>query len=204
MVKSHFVWPDPGRNTAHGQYALFVGRLAPEKGLDLLLDVWNNDRLPLMIVGDGPLRTHLTERVRNAGLTNVIFAGYQDRAGINQILQHARFLIVPSIWFEIFGLVAIEAYAHGVPVIAPRFGAMADVVQDGETGLHFELNNAADLAAKLAEFEEEPDRLALLSRGARQAFEERFSAQSNVHMLRSIYEYAINQARDGIADCATE
>ena len=194
VVKPHFVWPDPGRNTLPGEYALFVGRLAPEKGLDLLLDVWHRDRLPLRIVGDGPLRPHLEQRVHKEGRTNVSFAGYQDRRGVDQFLRNARFLVMPSIWFEIFGLVVIEAYAHGVPVIAPRLGAMADVVQDGTSGLLFQVNNREDLAVALSRLETQPHELAALRDGARKAFESSFSARSNAQQLRSIYLQASGQS----------
>jgi glycosyltransferase involved in cell wall biosynthesis len=191
IVKPHFVPNDPGPRTTEGTCALFVGRLAEEKGLDLLLDVWHQDRLPLVIVGDGPLRSHLERRVKEAQLSNVSFAGFQDRNGVNALLRQARFLIMPSTWFETFGLVLIEAFAHSVPVIATRIGAIADVVREGETGLLFEINNRADLSAKVSELEVNPARLAAMGEAARHEYEAMYSARAVAQQLRAVYTRAI-------------
>ena len=191
VVKPHFISYDPGKRSSEGHHALFVGRLSSEKGLDLLLDVWGPDRLPLVIVGDGPLRAHLEQRVQTEHKSNVRFAGYQDQDGVHTFLQDARFLVMPSTWHETFGLVLIEAYAHSIPVIATRLGAMADIVQDGITGLLFGVNNRADLAAKLTELHIDPAKTTAMGRAARQAYETLYSTQVNAEQLRKIYAKAM-------------
>lgn len=191
IVKSHFVADDPGPRFDTGSHALFVGRLSPEKGLDLLIDAWDARRMPLVIVGDGPMRAQLEARVRGEQRANIRFAGYQDRAGVNMLLQQARVLLMPSNWFETFGLVLIEAYAYGVPVIATRMGAMAEAIRDGVTGLFFEADNREDLRAKLDMLEFDSDRLAGMRRAARQEFELYYTAQSNIRQLERIYADAI-------------
>jgi len=196
VIKPHFVRHDPGRRTGLGEYALYVGRISVEKGLDLLLDVWNAGRPPLVIAGDGPLREHLEGRVQREELSNVRFVGFQDRDAINTLMRDSRYLIMPSTWFETFGLVLIEAYAHGVPVIATRLGAMADVVREGETGFLFEVNDRADLAAKIDQMESDMGRLATMGAAARQQYEQVYSAESNLEQLRAVYTQAFELWRE--------
>lgn len=194
-VKPHFVPNDPGCRSAPGLYALFVGRLSEEKGLDLLIDIWDAQRLPLVIVGDGPLRARLEQRVRQAGLTNVYFTGRQERTGVNIFMQNAQVLLMPSTWYESFGMVLIEAYAHGVPVIATRIGAIENIVRDGETGALFRLNDPADLSAKLAALEQNPTLVTALSMAARREYEQRYSAAVIGEQLRGIYAHALSAKR---------
>lgn len=193
VFKPHFVPHDPGPRTAVGNYALFVGRLAPEKGVELLIDVWSNERLRLVIVGDGPLRAQLEQRVRDRGLRNVHFVGYQQREAVSTFLRHARFLVMPSLWLETFGMVVIEAYAHSVPVLATRLGTMADIVRDGTTGLLFARNSQHDLSDKLCELERDTARVMEMSRAARREYENLYSAESNAELLRVVYAQAFKQ-----------
>lgn len=190
IVKPHFAPDDPGVREQERPYALFVGRLSTEKGLDLLLDAWHAERLPLVIAGDGPLRPHLERRVLAERKANVRFAGQQDRDGVHALLDRARFLVMPSVWYETFGLVIIEAYAHGVPVIATALGAMADVVDDNVTGMLFPLNDRAGLGDKLTAMEAPSERYAMMRAAARRAYMERYSAAANVVQLRAIYREA--------------
>jgi len=191
VVKPHFVPEDPGPSPSPGRHALFIGRLVEEKGVDLLLDAWTPDRLPLVIVGDGPLRGHLEQRVKADGQANVRFAGFQDRAGIHSLLGEARFLVMPSIWFETLGIVLIEAYAHGVPVIATRLGAMADVVRDGVTGLTFTLGDRSDLGDKVSRVQNDPVLRQALSTAARREYEARYSSEVQAGFLRALYEQTL-------------
>lgn len=193
VVKPHFIPHDPGPPSGAGQHALFIGRLSEEKGVDLLLDIWTTERPPLLIVGDGPLRAHLERRVEEEGKSNVRLLGHQDRDSVNALLREARVLLMPSVWYETFGLVLIEAFSHGVPVVATRLGAMADVVRDGVTGLLFETNDRADLAKKLDALEADPARLREMASAARLEYEMHYSRRANAEQLRSIYARAIEQ-----------
>ena len=72
------------------------------------------------------------------------------------LMGRASFLIMPSIWYETFGRTIMEAYAKGTPVIASNLGAMAELVQHGRTGLHFQTGDAEDLAAKVRQLTSDP------------------------------------------------
>ena len=188
VVKPHFVSRDPGPRISSGTHALFVGRLSPEKGLDILLDVWDGRRPPLVIAGDGPLRNHLERRIRDERRSNVRLVGRQDRAGVDALLRDAIFLVAPSVVPETFGLVVIEAYSHGVPVVASRLGGLADLVQDGVTGLLARPTDREDLATKLTELTNDSLRTQGMGRSARSAYQVHYSAEANATQLRAIYD----------------
>ncbi|NIV03355.1 glycosyltransferase, partial [Candidatus Saccharibacteria bacterium] len=115
------------------QGALFVGRLSPEKGIHTLLKAWNNLEVPLKIIGDGPLM----EGAKGQAADSVMLLGRKNGKQVAEEMSQAGFLVMPSEWYETFGLTIIEAFALGLPVIASRLGAMAEIVEDGVTGLLF-------------------------------------------------------------------
>jgi glycosyltransferase involved in cell wall biosynthesis len=190
MVRPHFVHPDPGPGEGKGGYALFVGRLSPEKGLDTLLDAWGRlgGRMPLRIVGDGPLGPLVRA---TAGRTpGVEWLGRKSVDEVSRLMAEAAFLVFPSKWYETFGLVAIEAFARGTPVIAARIGAIAEVVAHGRTGLHFRPGDPEDLAGQVEWALTHPSELAVMRREARTEFETKYTAKRNYELLMDIYERA--------------
>ena len=146
VVKPNFVPPSTAVREDSRRMALFVGRLAPEKGLNTLLRACALVRgVSLGIVGDGPMREELEREVIRRGL-DVHFLGMQDRSGVRALLSQAMFLVTPSEWFEAgIPLVVLEAWAEGTPVIAPRFAGMADL-NDGEDALTFSVGCVEGLA----------------------------------------------------------
>ena len=195
VVKSNFVYPDPGCGTGEGDYALFVGRLSPEKGLETLLKAWESlDRSwKLKIAGDGPMATYVRDFC--ATHQSVEWLGPKSRAETAQLMGNARTLVFPSQWYETFGRVAMESFAAGTPVIASRLGAMAEICDDGKTGLLFESGNASDLAEKLRWAFDNPEQLASMRPIARQTFESRYTMQQNYRVLMNAYELARSTAR---------
>jgi glycosyltransferase involved in cell wall biosynthesis len=149
VLKPNFVEPDPGLGTGGGGYAIFVGRLSSEKGITVLLDAWRRigGRIPLRIVGDGPLSSLVAEAaVRIPGVT---WLGRQTREEIASLVGDAACLVFPSECYETFGRVIVEAFAGGTPVLAADHGAGGELVSDGITGLLFRHGDAHDLADKV-------------------------------------------------------
>ncbi len=177
--------PDPGP----GGHALFVGRLSPEKGVETLLEAWRQlaPELPLEIVGDGPLRGALEQRVRQAGLRRVRLRGALPRSGVLGALQRARFLVVPSLCYENFPLVIAEAYARGVPVLASDRGALGELVEEGRTGLRFLPGDARDLARRVRQAWADAKRTRDWGLAARARFEERYTAERKAERLLDLY-----------------
>lgn len=190
FVKPNFVDPDPGEREEPGESALFVGRLSGEKGLDTLLDAWAKleRKVPLRIAGDGPLRPYVARRLGDPRLDRVQLLGALGRGAVLDAMREARVLVFPSRCYEGFPLVIAEAFACGVPVIASRLGSMAEIVEDGRTGLHFTPGSAADLASVVDGAWAEPKQLEDMGRAARREYEKRYTAERNAEMLTRIYE----------------
>lgn len=189
-VKPNFLAdPRPGIGTlpAGRAGALFVGRLSPEKGVATLIEAWRAmPHVPLTIIGDGPERAALEA----IAPPHVRFAGFQQRPAVLRAMASAKALMVPSEWFEAFGLVAAEAMALSTPVIASRIGALATLVRDGIDGLHFEPRNAADLGQVATQAFADPALLARLGANARETWQAQMSPARNLELLVSIYRTA--------------
>lgn len=190
VVKPNFVYPDPGEGLGLRDYALFVGRLSPEKRVSVLLTAWSRlqEPIPLLIAGGGPEREALEAQAQSYGLTTVRFLGQIPRVETLAAIQAARFLVFPSEWYEGFPVTICEAFACGTPVICSRLGAMEEVVADGATGLHFTPGDAAELAEKAAWAWSHPAEIREMGREARREFEAKYTAERNYPMLINIYE----------------
>jgi glycosyltransferase involved in cell wall biosynthesis len=105
-------------------------------------------------------------------------------------MARAIALVLPSIWYETFGLVLIEAFAAGMPVIASRIGGIPDLVEDGKTGLLVQPGDAADLADKMQWALENPERMAEMGLSARQVYKTRYTPAVNFAQLIAIYRQA--------------
>jgi glycosyltransferase involved in cell wall biosynthesis len=190
-VKHNCVSPDPGVGRGDGGYVALVGRLSPEKGVDVALDAWRRDPQlpPLRIAGDGPLADKVKAAV--AADPRITWLGHLSGADANRLIGGALALLMPSIWYETFGRAIAEAYAAGTPVIASDLGAMAELVIDGETGLRFEPGVALALAAQVRKLSTFPAcQLAAMRERARQEYDRRFTPQQNYQRLIEIYELA--------------
>jgi glycosyltransferase involved in cell wall biosynthesis len=195
-VKPNFVDPDPGEREGIGDHAVFLGRLTAEKGLSVLLEAWTRLELsiPLKIAGDGPLRAELEACAKGRGLTDVQFLGRLGRSEAIETIKRARFLVLPSLWYEGFPMVLVESFACGVPVLASRLGAMEELVQHGRVGLHFTPGEPSDLAAKATWAWEHPLEMAAMGREARQTYETQYGAEANYQLLMGIYNSVVHSA----------
>lgn len=189
-VKPNFV-AAPGDGAAQGAQPrrdfLFVGRLAPEKGLAVLAAA--AAQVPgarVALAGDGPHAGFIE------GKPGLQALGRLDAPAVRRRMGQAAALVVPSICYETFGLVIIEAYACGLPVIASRIGGFPGLVSEGETGLLFEPGDAAQLAGKMRWAMAHPEEMARMGRNARKAYEAEFTEEQNYARLIAIYADALN------------
>jgi glycosyltransferase involved in cell wall biosynthesis len=190
-VKPNFVHPDPGPGDGRGGYAVFVGRLSPEKGLDTLLAAWPRLRapLPLKVVGDGPLADLVRSGCRRD--PRLEWLGRRSPDEVLALVGAAACLVMPSTWYETFGRTVVEAFARGTPVVAARIGALTELVDEGRTGLLFAPGDAPDLAAQVERLLADPVRLERMRRAARLEYECKYTAETNYGMLLGIYEQAL-------------
>ena len=193
-VKPNFVNPDPGPGEGKGGYALFVGRLSEEKGVESMLRAWEllGERIPLKVVGDGPL----AEKVSRAAerLSGVEWMGQIPGEQVTELMKDAAFLVFPSTWYEVFPLVIVEAFATGLPVIASDIGNMSSLIDHAHTGLHFRPGDGEDLAVQVGWALSHPDELSRMRREARAEFEAKYTAERNYERLMEIYDLAMERA----------
>src|SRR5579871_602969 len=134
---------------------VFAGRLVHEKGADLLLDAFARARphlreAQLLIAGSGPQRRRLIDNIERLGLTSsAILLGHLSRSEMERRFAGAWVQVVPSRWEEPFGIVAAEAMMRGTAVVASNSGGLAEIVQDGSTGILVRPNDPDDLANAL-------------------------------------------------------
>lgn len=195
VVKPNFIEPDPGPGNERDDYALFVGRLSREKGIDTLLAAWEklDGSINLKIVGDGPLAAKVGDQA--ARLPSVEALGRMDRDGVMALMGAANFLIFPSECYETFGLVAVEACARETPVIVSRLGVMSEIIRDRDTGLHFEAGNAEDLATTVRWAVGHPAEMRQMGKAARKEYLKNYTGRRNYQLLTGIYEQAIEETK---------
>jgi glycosyltransferase involved in cell wall biosynthesis len=191
VVKPNFVAPDPGMGDHGGRYALFVGRLSHEKGIRTLLQAWEQigGRMVLKIAGDGPMQS-----LANGSPPGVEWLGQRSREQVVALMRQACVLVFPAEWYEGFPLIIAEAFATGLPIVASRLGAMAELVQDRRTGLLFTAGDAIDLAASVEWVLAHPVELAEMRRRARKEFEVKYTAEQNYGLLCDIYRGVLDSA----------
>lgn len=200
VVKPNFVAPDPTPGLGRGGYALFVGRLVPEKGVGTLLRAWERlpEKIPLKIIGDGPLAPDVADARRR--LPGIEWLGHLSPEATMAAMHDAAALICPSEWYEAgIPRTIIEAFAAGTPVVAPNLATMGDLIQENDAGLHFQPGDPQDLARVVETAFARPAELARMRTQARAAFESHYTAEKNYRRLMEIYTHAGERQRGNAA-----
>ena len=196
-VKPNFIDPDPGIGTGGGRYAVFVGRLSPEKGIGTLLAAWREmqETIELRIVGDGPLAADVRAAAEQD--PRIKWWGHVAAERVLEVVGEATALIVPSICFEGFPRTIVEAFAKATPVIASRIGSMIELIDDGDTGFHFEPGDAQQLRDRVVTMFGDRDRARRMRHAARRRYEDHYTASRNYELLMDIYDRALFRRRAG-------
>lgn len=181
------VLADAAARPLPGPYAVYVGKLAPNKGTSCLVDVAEAAGLdwPLVVVGEGPERAALEARAARSN-ADIRFTGWADHDAATAWLAHAALLVFPSRGPESLSRVLIEAGALGVPVAAMETGGTPDIVIHGETGL---LSRSSDaLAEDVRRLRHDSSLRDRLGSAARRHAEERFDAPAIVARVERLYQ----------------
>lgn len=190
-VKPNFVASTAFPDWISRRGGLFVGRLAAEKGLDVLTEaVKISGAVDVEIIGKGPLEAS------TAITFGEQYLGFRSLDEIMGRMCSALFLIVSSICYENSPRTIVEAFSCGLPVIASRLGALVDIIRDGVTGLLFNPGDATDLAEKIAWATSHPEKMLIMGQAARAEYEARYTPERNYKILIDIYEDAISAARE--------
>lgn len=188
-IKPNFTFQDDAdfESSSHLDYFLFVGRVEALKGIDVVIRAF--EQLPeqkLVIAGDGPMRADMERYIRERGMKNVLFAGYLNKAQLEEKYRSARAVIMSSQCYEAFAMTIAEAYSYGVPVIAGNIGNLKNMVEEGVTGIRFTYDSPEDLAEKVRRYNGMD--IAQMKRNAKQFYEKRLKAEDNYKLLLEIYE----------------
>lgn len=197
--------PCPVAWSQRSDNAIFVGRIGPEKGLDVLLEAWRawGPSAPrLEIVGGGPGFDAALAFVTCHGMGDrVHFHGALSFEQTQRLLGSSRLLIVPSRVFEGYPMVVREAYALGVPIAASDIGSLRSLVDDGLTGVRFASGDSQALLARIRELWAQPDRLAKMATAANERFRLDLAPEKNAAILLDLYSEARKVRAGRIATC---
>ncbi|MDP9172848.1 MAG: glycosyltransferase [Planctomycetota bacterium] len=191
-LKPNFIDPDPGAGLGDGGFALFVGRLTPEKGIQPMLAAWRiiAQALPLKICGDGPLGDVV------AAEPGVEWLGRRPFPEIIELMGRATVLVFPSLWYEGFPRTIVESLARGTPVAASDLGSMTELIVAGKTGVLFRPGDAQDMAQKILHLVGNGPELSALRPKCRQEFLDRYNAAENHSRMMEIYNMALARRAD--------
>lgn len=203
VVKPNFVddWEEAPYAESRDCF-LYVGRLTEEKGVNSLLEAWDDypGLPPIVIVGDGPLRGEVEKAVGRGA--QVSWRGTLSRKEVRSLLHRSAVLIFPSLTYEGCPMVIIEALAAGVPVICSAGGAAAVMIKAGHTGLHFRPGDGMALREQVLWACRNPMAIRSMGRNARTAYEEQFTPELNYRLLLNAYGVAAKSSDKEFAPLA--
>lgn len=189
FVKPNFTY-EPTDKNVQGDFYFFAGRIEDIKGISVLLEAFKN--MPtrnLKIAGNG---TGM-KKYQHQKTDNVDFVGFLRPKELQQLLRRAKAVIVTSQWYETFGMVVIEAFACGVPVIVGDIGNVGNLVDDEINGVKFKYDSFESLVCAVKKFETlDQD---ILRQNAYKKYKQYFSQEKNYEVMQTIYDEMI--ARGG-------
>lgn len=185
----HFIDPTDWVPRYEGDYALYVGRLSAEKGVETLVRAASLARnIPVRIVGTGPEDMRLHRLAEKLEADNVEFVGYLSGEALHHEYTRARFVVAPSVGYEVFGLSVLEAYASGKPVIASQMGGLGEIVREGQTGLLVSAGDEEDLAEKMEALWFDEDKCRQMGRRARGLTETEYDPDTHYRNIMRVYQ----------------
>jgi len=185
----HFIDTAKWSPEYRGDYALFVGRLSPEKGAETLVRAAAIAKdVPVRIVGTGPEDMRLHKLATKLGADNITFVGWRSGEELKAEYARARFVVVPSVWYEVFGLTVFEAYAAGKPVIATQLGGLGEIVRHDETGRLVSAGDAKGLATAMKALWNSQERCTRMGRRGRKWMELEFTPEMHYTRIMDVYK----------------
>jgi len=178
-----------------GKYVAFAGRISPEKGVDTLLAaaVQMPDVL-FKVAGDGPALSEMNAKAPR----NVEFVGKLGPDELSEFYNRSRMVAVPSVWFEQFPMVVLEAMGRALPVIGSRIGGLPEIIEEGVTGKLFEPGNAEDLTRQVRCLWEDPQLCRRMGIAGRQKAMRQYTEDAYFRNLMAVYQAAIQRATSGV------
>ena len=176
-------------------YYLYVGRISEEKGIKTLIDAaLKVNSSKLKIAGDGPMLEEMISYAKSKDNNNIIeFLGHENSSELSKLYEKCKFIVVPSEWYEISGLIIFEAFTYGKPAIGSNIGGIKELIKDTERGILFETGNSDDLSASIKFLLNNPDIVEEMGENAKNYIATELSAEKHYQKLIKIYENAISK-----------
>lgn len=172
------------------RYVVFYGRIGEEKGIRILMKIWDDlPDIPLVVMGGGPLEEefrHWADRH-----DNVYFLGYTQHDKCLSIVKGGEFVVFPSIWYEGCSMVEIETESLGKGLIATDLGFSTEAIENGVNGYKVELGNVEAFRKCIAKLWSNPEHVLKIGRNARLDYEWKYRPEDNYEQLMDIYRKII-------------
>jgi glycosyltransferase involved in cell wall biosynthesis len=150
--------------------------------------------VPFKVAGDGPVLREMKAKAPQ----NVEFVGRLGPKELGEFYQRSRMLVVPSVWFEQFPMVVLEAMGRALPVIGSRIGGLPSIIEEGRTGSLFEPGNAENLVQQVRRLWEDPQLCRRMGDAGRQKALREYTEETYFRNLMAVYQTAIQRSRTGV------
>lgn len=177
------------------RYVVFYGRIGEEKGVRILMQIWNEssmDSIPLVVMGGGPLEEEFKPWADKK--ENVYFLGYTQHDKCLSIVKGGEFVVFPSIWYEGCSMVEIEAQSLGKALIATDLGFSVEAIEDGANGYKVSLGDVVGFVEAIRRLWMDPEKCVEMGRKARADYENKYLPEDNYHQLISVYKELMQYA----------
>jgi glycosyltransferase involved in cell wall biosynthesis len=166
---------------------LYVGQVVKAKGVHILINSikqLRHSNVRLHILGKGRDLEYMKKL--SDGDDRIKFHGFISNMDIAKFYQEANFVVVPSIWYEVFGIINIEAFSYGTPVIVSNIGGLPELVEEGNNGHMFEPGNSEELGDIIASLASNPSKLRSLEEGAFVS-REKYTLVDHINKFEELY-----------------
>ena len=174
------------------RYVVFYGRIGEEKGIKILMEIWNKlQNIPLVVMGGGPLEIEFKQWADKHD--NVFFLGYTQHDKCLSIVKGGEFVVFPSIWYEGCSMVEIETESLGKGLIATDLGFSTEAIEDGRNGYNVKLGDIDGFRKYITELWSDPELISEIGRNARLDYEQKYRPEDNYKQLLDIYRRTMEQ-----------
>ncbi|MFA5362079.1 MAG: glycosyltransferase [Candidatus Omnitrophota bacterium] len=176
-----------------GKTIVYLGRLSPEKGLLTLLDaVKGLPGISLNMLGGGPMKPLLEEKIKKENIANAFLLGYKSGAELQAEVEKAMFVVLPSECYENNPRCILEAFAQGKPVIGSNIGGIPELIKENVTGMTFKPADTEELRAKIWLLSRNPGKIVEMGKECLRTVEDDFSPRRYYEGLKKIYAKAMH------------
>lgn len=173
------------------RYVVFYGRIGEEKGIRILMKIWEKlPDIPLVVMGGGPLQVEFDEWAKDK--KNVYYLGYTQHEECLAIVKGAEFVVFPSIWYEGCSMVEIEAESLGKALVATNLGFSIEAITNGVNGYKVQLNDIDGFIKRIRELWSKPEFCKQMGINARFDYECRYLPEDNYVQLIEIYKETLS------------